>query len=119
MKLPFGLTAYSVRLLILLSILLLIASCRRGGGNAINSNSVVLSPRQSPAETRAKKPCLNLNTATNDELISLPGIGEVLAGRVIDYRQSHGRFKRPEEIIIIEGFSERKYRAIADSLCVE
>jgi competence protein ComEA len=60
-----------------------------------------------------------LNIATAEELIRLPGIGEVIAKRIIDYRERHGRFRRPEEIIIIEGFSERKYRAIAGMVCVE
>lgn len=65
------------------------------------------------------QPCVNLNRATADELKSLPGIGEVIAKRIIDYRERNGRFRRPEEIIIIQGFSEKKYRAIADLICVE
>ncbi len=63
--------------------------------------------------------CLNLNTAAAGELIRLPGVGEVIAKRIVDYRDRHGRFRRPEEIIIIEGFSEQKYRAIAELVCVE
>ena len=108
-----------MRLLILVLGLVAIASCRPGG-SATNSNSVVLSPnRTEGAAARPKEPCLNLNIATADELIRLPGIGEVMAKRIIDYRERHGRFRRSEEIIIIEGFSERKYRAIAEMICVE
>jgi competence protein ComEA len=62
---------------------------------------------------------MNLNTATAEELTRLPGVGEVIAERIIAYRERHRRFHRPEEIIIIEGFSEKKYRAIAGSICVE
>ena len=51
--------------------------------------------------------------------MQLPGIGAVIARRIIDYRERHGPFRRPEEIIIIEGFSEKKYRAIADRICVD
>ena len=63
--------------------------------------------------------CLNLNTSTAEELKALPGIGDTLAQRIIEYRTQHGNFRRPQEIIIIEGFSEKRYRAIADLICVE
>jgi competence protein ComEA len=73
----------------------------------------------SGTELKPQKPCLNLNIATAEELIKLPGVGDVIAKRIIDYRKRHGPLQRPEEIIIIEGFSERRYRAIAALVCVE
>ena len=81
------------------------------------SGSQVAKP--SAPEPRLQQPCLNLNIATTEELIKLPGVGDVIAKRIIDYRERHGRLRRPEEIIIVEGFSERKYRAIAELVCVE
>jgi competence protein ComEA len=51
--------------------------------------------------------------------MQLPGIGEVMSRKIIEHRERHGPFRRPEEIIIIEGFSERKYRALAGLVCVE
>ncbi len=102
--------------------LLAIASCK-SSQSVTNSESLALSPNRGSertgAETKPKEPCLNLNLATARELIKLPGIGEVMAKRIIDYRERHGRFRRPEEIIIIEGFSERKYRTIARMVCIE
>ena len=70
-------------------------------------------------QSAPQPPCLNLNIATAGELIKLPGIGDVMAKRIIDYRERHGRLRRPEEIIIIEGFSDRKYRTIESLICVE
>jgi competence protein ComEA len=59
-----------------------------------------------------------LNTATEQELMTLAGIGEVMARKIVEYREQNGPFRRPQDIIIIDGFSERKYRAIADHICV-
>lgn len=96
------------------------ASCRRS--EAANTNASGRSDRiEAPPNTQSRlnQQCVNLNTATAEELATLPGIGGVIAKRVLDYRERHGRFRRPEEIIIIEGFSERKYRAIVGMICVE
>jgi competence protein ComEA len=77
-------------------------------------------PAQPAAINRnTHQPCVNLNTASAEELKALPEIGEVLASRIIEYRERHGQFRRPQDIIIIEGFTETKYRVIADSVCVE
>jgi competence ComEA-like helix-hairpin-helix protein len=114
--------AIHMRLLILSVTLLAIASCK-SGGRAPNSNSVAPSAsrgdKTTGAQTSPQEPCLNLNIATADDLTKLPGIGEVMAKRIVDYRERHGRFRRPEEIIIIEGFSEKKYRTIAEIICIE
>jgi competence protein ComEA len=63
--------------------------------------------------------CVDLNTAGVEELMTLPDIGEKTARRIIEHREEHGPFGRPEEVIIVEGFSERKYRAIAPHVCSE
>jgi len=110
-----------MKLLVLSPLLLAVAlaSCeRRERLPATNSEQ----PSQTEAEATSRKPdqsCINLNTATAEELTRLPGVGQVIAERIITYRERHGRFHRPEEIIIIEGFSEKKYRAITGMSCVE
>jgi competence protein ComEA len=70
------------------------------------------------SEQASQKSCINLNTATERELITLDGIGEATARKIVEYREQNGPFRRAQEIIIIDGFSERKYRAISDRVCV-
>ena len=57
---------------------------------------------------------LNLNTATVRELETLPGVGPVLARRIIDFREKKGGFRRIEELLVIPGISERKWKLIKD-----
>jgi competence ComEA-like helix-hairpin-helix protein len=71
------------------------------------------------SQSQSDKQCVNLNNATAQQLKDLPGIGDVMAQRVIDYRERHGRFRRTEDLMILEGFSEKRYRAIAGMICVQ
>jgi competence ComEA-like helix-hairpin-helix protein len=56
---------------------------------------------------------ININTASVEELKRLPGVGQKLAERVIAHRAKHGAFKRPQDIVIVRGFSANRYRQIA------
>ena len=84
-----------------------------------NSPSPKRVEQASVSQSQSHKPCVNLNAAAAQELKDLPGIGDVMAQRMIDYRERHGRFRRTEDVIIVEGFSEKRYRAIADRICIE
>src|SRR3982074_1287565 len=103
-------------------VVLVFSSCKPDR-DVKNTNRAEPSPepvgQTSSARSIPQKPCLNLNIATAEELTKLPGIGEVIAKRIIDYRERNGQFRRPEEIIITQGLSEKKYRAIAGMVCVE
>ena len=60
---------------------------------------------------------VNINTATVDELKTLPGIGEVTAQTIVDYRKKNP-FKTVEDIKNVTGIGDSKYNRIKDYICV-
>lgn len=69
-------------------------------------------------QTRTEAFSLDLNAATEADLATLPGIGEVLAARIVAYRKEHGAFRTREELTRVRGIGEAKYAAIAEYLYV-
>jgi len=67
---------------------------------------------------KSQSSLININTASREELETLPGIGEVLAQRIIDYRRTNGYFKSIEEIKEVSGIGEKKFEAIKDLITV-
>ena len=62
---------------------------------------------------------MNINTAGADELESLPGIGPVLAQRIVDYRTEHGPFRSAEELTQVEGIGRATMESIQDHIITE
>lgn len=62
---------------------------------------------------------VNINTADLAALCALPGIGEALAGRVIEYREAHGPFASPDEIMNVSGIGAGKFAAIEGMIATE
>ena len=69
-------------------------------------------------ETTGKSSTVNLNTATLEELTSLPGIGESTAQKIIDYRKQNGKFKAIEDLKNVSGIGESKFDNIKDKITV-
>ena len=55
---------------------------------------------------------ININTATADELTALPGIGEVLAARIVDHREHNGPFERLDQIMAVSGIGPKTYEKL-------
>lgn len=62
---------------------------------------------------------LDLNSATEEELAELPGIGEELARRVVEYRTENGPFERVEDIMRVSGIGEGKFAALESRVTVD
>ena len=71
----------------------------------------------SAAETKTTDASkINLNSATAEQLATLPGIGSATARLIIEYRTQVGKFSRIEELMNIKGIGEKKFVALKDFL---
>lgn len=61
---------------------------------------------------------VNINTATQTELETLPGIGPSIASKIVSYRKENGKFKSIEEIKKVNGIGESKYKKIKELIKV-
>ncbi|HJT21367.1 MAG TPA: ComEA family DNA-binding protein [Nitrospira sp.] len=55
---------------------------------------------------------LDLNRATEQDFVALPGIGPVLAGRIVEYRKELGRFQQVEDLRDVKGIGKKKFDRI-------
>ena len=61
---------------------------------------------------------VNINTATQEELETLTGIGPSIASKIVQYRKENGNFKTVEDIKNVSGIGESKFESIKDYVCV-
>ena len=61
---------------------------------------------------------ININTATKDELVALPGIGPAKAQAIVDYRKAHGPFKSVEELKDVKGIGAKRFEKLKPDLAV-
>ncbi|GAB3402199.1 hypothetical protein GCM10027569_08040 [Flindersiella endophytica] len=80
------------------------------------------SPPPQPSDgmpTKATDTPVNLNTATVEQLDSLPGVGPVLAQRIIDARDERGGFTNVQELREVSGIGERKYAELEQRVTIQ
>lgn len=62
---------------------------------------------------------ININKALAGDLLMLPGVGEVTAERIIEYRELKGGFRKPEEIKNVKGIGDKKFEQMKEFIVVE
>ncbi len=85
------------------------------GGNAGQPTSAAGAGKPTATATRTPGK-INLNTASQADLESLPGIGEVLAQRIIEYRTTHGPFKTLDDLKKVQGITKATQDKIKDQV---
>lgn len=71
-------------------------------------------PEETDASTEPVSFPININSAGEAEFTALPGIGDILAQRILDYRQENGDFHRVEDLMNVEGIGEKRMEEILD-----
>lgn len=61
---------------------------------------------------------VNINTATLEQLDTLPGVGEATANKIITYREENGGFKTIEDLKNVKGIGDKKFEDMKSSICV-
>jgi comEA protein len=83
------------------------------------TKKAILEPKKEPkkvSKKRAPRGKININTASSDELILLPGIGPAYSQRIINYRKEHGGFKNKEELMKVKGIGKERFEKIKDKI---
>ena len=65
-----------------------------------------------PAQAQTAKGKVNINSASTEQLSLLPRVGDVVAGRIIEFRDKNGRFKTPEDLMLVKGIGEKTFELI-------
>ena len=105
--------------LLAFTLILSVSACVKRARDAHLGTSPQANDQQSATTNQPTPQRININTASANELETLPGIGRGLAARIIEHREKYGPFRRPEHLIAVRGISDRRFRALRDLIKVE
>ena len=102
-----------------LALIFMASACVKRAHDERLTISTKANDRQPASSNQQTPQRININTASANELETLPGIGRGLAQRIIEHREKYGPFRRPEHLISVRGISDRRFRALRDLITVE
>lgn len=70
------------------------------------------------SKVKTKEQKININTATKEELETIPGIGPALAERIIEYRNKNGKFKSIEDLKNVSGIGDKLFESLKENITV-
>lgn len=79
---------------------------------------VASAAEQNEGEGESGSDLVNINTADKASLMTLPGIGESKAEKIIEYREKNGGFSSCEDLMLISGIKDGLYNKVKDKICV-
>jgi len=100
--------------LVIFTLALFSAACAIQSQQAHHASSEVLQVANAERQS-----LININTATPQELEKLPGIGKVVAERIVAHREQYGPFRRTEHLMMVRGISDRKFRQLRPLIVVK
>lgn len=87
------------------------------GGNTAITSSETVSNNGSLLEESGEK--ININTADEETLQTLKGIGPSTAKKIVEYRTQYGRFKKIEDVMNVSGIGQKTFNKWKDLICIE
>ena len=111
-----GVQILLIVMIIFLCILIGFFLGRNIGKSPIHISKVPESTSPSNATTSGDK--ININTADIDQLQKIPGVGSVIAQRIVDYREANGPFRSVSELTNVDGIGISRLEQIMDYITV-
>ena len=103
-------------LTVLCCVATLLCSCGNlpGRYSSASDSSSSAHAKRAEGDTR-----ININAASIGDLEKLPGIGKVIAERIVAHREQYGAFRRAEHLMMVQGMSDNKFRKIQPLVTTE
>jgi len=103
--------------LLIFALALFPAACATRPQEARHASSEVQLNLDAPKSNRVS--LININTAQPQDLEKLPGVGKVIAERIVAHRAQYGLFRRTEHLMMVRGISDRKFREMRPMIVVD